>query len=154
LGGARSRLCCSLAVGDREPALSDAATYFGGHDANKAPAHNAVWIAREHRRRVRHPAHWNKPVNAERQAMVAAAMGHPGEDAGDVLGAFIAGLGNATQPRRGQYRGGELRPHGRRRDGHAVGAAQPAADRRPGAGPRNPRTSGVRPAAVSPAFVK
>ena len=37
--------------------------------------------------------HWNKPVNAERQAMVAAAMGHPGEDAGDVLDAFIAGLG-------------------------------------------------------------
>ena len=36
---------------------------------------------------------WNKPVNAERQALVAAAMGHPGEDAGDVLDAFIAGLG-------------------------------------------------------------
>jgi maleylacetate reductase len=36
---------------------------------------------------------WNKPVNPERQAMVAAAMGHPGEDAGDVLDAFIAGLG-------------------------------------------------------------
>ena len=32
-------------------------------------------------------------VNAERQAMVAATMGHPGEDAGDVLDAFIAGLG-------------------------------------------------------------
>ena len=36
---------------------------------------------------------WNKPVNAERQALVAAAMDHPGEDAGDVLDAFIAGLG-------------------------------------------------------------
>jgi maleylacetate reductase len=36
---------------------------------------------------------WNKPVNAERQAVVAAAMGHPGEDAGDVLAAFIASLG-------------------------------------------------------------
>lgn len=36
---------------------------------------------------------WNKPVNAERQAMVAAAMGHPGEDAGDVLDTFIRGLG-------------------------------------------------------------
>jgi maleylacetate reductase len=36
---------------------------------------------------------WNKPVNAERQALVAAAMGHPGEDGGDVLAAFIAGLG-------------------------------------------------------------
>jgi maleylacetate reductase len=36
---------------------------------------------------------WNKPANAERQALVAAAMGHPGADAGDVLDAFIAGLG-------------------------------------------------------------
>jgi maleylacetate reductase len=36
---------------------------------------------------------WNKPVNAERQVLVASAMDHPGEDAGDVLGAFIAGLG-------------------------------------------------------------
>ena len=36
---------------------------------------------------------WNKPANAERQALVAAAMGHPGEDAGDVLDTFIAGLG-------------------------------------------------------------
>ena len=36
---------------------------------------------------------WNKPVNAERQALVAAAMGHPGEDAGDALDALIAGLG-------------------------------------------------------------
>jgi maleylacetate reductase len=35
---------------------------------------------------------WNKPVNAQRQALVAAAMGHPGEDAADVLGAFIASL--------------------------------------------------------------
>lgn len=36
---------------------------------------------------------WNKPVNAERQALVSVAMGHPGEDAGDVLDAFIGGLG-------------------------------------------------------------
>jgi maleylacetate reductase len=36
---------------------------------------------------------WNKPVNAARQALVASAMGHSGEDAGDVLDAFIAGLG-------------------------------------------------------------
>jgi len=36
---------------------------------------------------------WNKPANATRQALVAAAMGHPGEDAGDVLDHFIAGLG-------------------------------------------------------------
>ena len=36
---------------------------------------------------------WNKSVNAGRQALVAAAMDHAGEDAGDVLDAFIAGLG-------------------------------------------------------------
>jgi maleylacetate reductase len=36
---------------------------------------------------------WNKPVNAARQALVAAAMGHPGEDAGDVLDTFIRNLG-------------------------------------------------------------
>lgn len=36
---------------------------------------------------------WNKPANAARQALVAEAMGHAGEDAGDVLDAFIRGLG-------------------------------------------------------------
>ena len=36
---------------------------------------------------------WNKPANADRQAMVAAAMEHPGEDAGDLLDRFIGGLG-------------------------------------------------------------
>jgi maleylacetate reductase len=36
---------------------------------------------------------WNRIENGERQAMVAAAMGHPGEDAGDVLDDFIRNLG-------------------------------------------------------------
>ena len=36
---------------------------------------------------------WNKSANAERQALVAEAMGQPGKDAGDVLDAFIRGLG-------------------------------------------------------------
>src|SRR5438477_6568426 len=36
---------------------------------------------------------WNKSANAERQAQVAAAMGHPNEGAGDVLDAFIRALG-------------------------------------------------------------
>jgi alcohol dehydrogenase class IV len=40
---------------------------------------------------------WNRPVNTARQALVAAAMGAAGEDAGDVLDRFIAGLG---MPRR------------------------------------------------------
>jgi maleylacetate reductase len=36
---------------------------------------------------------WNRKDNADRQALVAAVMGHPGEDAGDVLDQFIRGLG-------------------------------------------------------------
>jgi maleylacetate reductase len=36
---------------------------------------------------------WNRTANAERQAMVSAAMGHPGEDAGDLLDVFIGNLG-------------------------------------------------------------
>ena len=36
---------------------------------------------------------WNKPVNADRQALVAIAMSQPGRDAGDVLAAFIGDLG-------------------------------------------------------------
>src|SRR3954464_6976298 len=36
---------------------------------------------------------WNKSANAQRQALVAAAMGHPHEDAGGVLDRFIRGLG-------------------------------------------------------------
>ena len=36
---------------------------------------------------------WNKSANAERQALVSAAMGHPGKDAADVLDDFIRGLG-------------------------------------------------------------
>jgi maleylacetate reductase len=36
---------------------------------------------------------WNKTANAERQALVAEAMGQAGKDAGDVLDAFIRGLG-------------------------------------------------------------
>jgi maleylacetate reductase len=36
---------------------------------------------------------WNYQANAERQALVAAAMGHPGQDAADLLDGFIGGLG-------------------------------------------------------------
>jgi maleylacetate reductase len=36
---------------------------------------------------------WNKPANAERQALVSEAMGQPGKDAADVLDNFIRGLG-------------------------------------------------------------
>lgn len=40
---------------------------------------------------------WNRSANAARQALVAAAMGDPGQDAGDVLDNFIRGL---DMPRR------------------------------------------------------
>jgi maleylacetate reductase len=36
---------------------------------------------------------WNKSDNADRQALVSAAMGRPGTDAADVLDAFIRNLG-------------------------------------------------------------
>jgi alcohol dehydrogenase class IV len=36
---------------------------------------------------------WNRSANADRQALIANAMGHPGKDAGDVLDDFIRGLG-------------------------------------------------------------
>jgi len=36
---------------------------------------------------------WNYQANAERQTLVASAMGHPGQDAADVLDDFIRGLG-------------------------------------------------------------
>jgi alcohol dehydrogenase class IV len=36
---------------------------------------------------------WNRLANADSQALVASAMGHPGKEAGDVLDAFIRGLG-------------------------------------------------------------
>jgi maleylacetate reductase len=36
---------------------------------------------------------WNRSENAERQALVSAAMGQPGKDAADVLDNFIRGLG-------------------------------------------------------------
>ncbi len=40
-----------------------------------------------------HVLRYNRAANAERQGMVAEALGHPGEDAADVLTAFIAELG-------------------------------------------------------------
>lgn len=36
---------------------------------------------------------WNKPTNAHRQAIVSAALGHPGTDAGDVIEELIQSLG-------------------------------------------------------------
>ena len=87
---------------------------------------------------------WNKPVNAERQALVAAAMGHPGEDAGDVLDAFITALG---MPRRLGAVG--IGPESFARlaegaDADTLGPAQPAADNRAGAAGGHPGTRRMR----------
>ena len=54
---------------------------------------------------------WNKHDNAERQALVAAAMGQPGKDAADVLDDFIRGLGTAAQPAGRPDRARAFRPH-------------------------------------------
>lgn len=70
---------------------------------------------------------WNKPANAERQALVAAAMGHPGEDAGDVLDRFIRNLGLPRSLR-------EVRVGAEHFDGIAKAAMATAWV------PRNPRT--------------
>ena len=42
--------------------------------------------------------HWNKPVNAARQALAAAAMGRPDADAADLLDHFIGGLAMPRSP--------------------------------------------------------
>ncbi len=54
----------------------------------------AFGIAHGHTSCIMLPAvmRYNKPANADRQALVSAAMGHSGEDAADVLAAFIASL--------------------------------------------------------------
>ena len=82
---------------------------------------------------------WNKSVNAERQALVAAAMGYPGEDPGEVLNSFIAGRG---MPRclSAVRVGPESFARLAERAMDTLGAAQPAADRRPRPGSRDPRT--------------
>ncbi|MGZ8212446.1 MAG: iron-containing alcohol dehydrogenase [Burkholderiales bacterium] len=40
-----------------------------------------------------HVMHYNRPVNAALQAHIAEAMGHKGEDAGDVISSFVTALG-------------------------------------------------------------
>ena len=43
-----------------------------------------------------HVLRYNRSANAERQRLVAEAMGHPGEDAADIISAFISDLGLPT----------------------------------------------------------
>ena len=46
-----------------------------------------------------HVLRFNHPVNADRQARVSEALGHPGEPAADVVGGLIAALGLPTRLR-------------------------------------------------------
>ena len=87
---------------------------------------------------------WNKSANAERQALVAAAMGHPGEDAGDVLDDFIRGLGMPRSLREVKVGPEHFDRIAQAGDGDALGAAQPAQDRGTGAGARNSGYGRVR----------
>ena len=80
---------------------------------------------------------WNKPANAERQALVAAAMGHPGKDAGDVLDDFIRGLGMPRSLHEVNVGPEHFDRIAKQAMANALGAAQPAQDRGPGAGARN-----------------
>ena len=75
--------------------------------------------------------HWGKrPGNAERQALVAAAIGDPGADAGDVLDALSPGS-TCAQPQRRKDRAGELCADRRAGDGHGRGCRAIRAQRRP-----------------------
>ena len=82
---------------------------------------------------------WNKSANAERQALVAAAMGHPNEDAGDVLDDFIRGLGMPRSLREVKVGPEHFDRIAQAGDGDALGAAQSAQDRGTGAGARDSR---------------
>ena len=79
---------------------------------------------------------WNKSANAERQALVAEAMGQPGKDAGDVLDAFIRGLGMPRSLQDVRVGPEHFDASPSRRCGR-LGCRATRADRRAGASPRN-----------------
>ena len=83
---------------------------------------------------------WNKSVNAERQALVATAMGYPGEDASEVLDSFLAGLGMPRSLGAVKFGPESFARLAERAMDTPLGAAQRAADRRPRPGSRDPRT--------------
>ena len=76
---------------------------------------------------------WNKSVNANRQELVAEAMGHPGQDAGDVLDTFIRDLGMPRSLHEVKVASEHFDWHRQGRDADALGATQSAQNRRPGA---------------------
>lgn len=89
-----ARLDCQLAVwlamAGRQTGINMGASHAIGHvlggSCDVAHGHTScVMLAPVLR--------YNRSVNHERQKLVAEAMGHPGEDAADVIAAFVAGLG-------------------------------------------------------------
>ena len=80
---------------------------------------------------------WNASANAERQMIVAAAMGFPGHNAADVLDAFIRSLGMPRSLTEVRVSPSISTPSPNRRCARP-GSAQSAQDREPSAGARNP----------------
>ncbi|MEK9660783.1 MAG: iron-containing alcohol dehydrogenase [Alphaproteobacteria bacterium] len=80
-------------------AAVQAGTPMGASHAIGRALGGACGVAHGHTSCVLLPAvmRWNRPVNADQQARVAAAMGRPGEDAADAIEAFIASLGQPTR---------------------------------------------------------
>ena len=87
---------------------------------------------------------WNARDNAERQMIVAAAMGFPGHDAADVLDAFIRSLGMPRSLADVRVVARAFRRYRRTGDAHELDPAQSAQDRRPGPGARNPASRRIR----------
>ena len=80
---------------------------------------------------------WNKPVNAERQALVSAAMGHPARTPATCW--TVSSAASACRAACGRSESVPSISTASREQAmaNAVGPAQPAQDRRPGAGARN-----------------
>jgi maleylacetate reductase len=81
---------------------------------------------------------WNKPVNAERQALVGRRNGASRRGCRRHARRFYRRFGGAAQPRHGGDRARELCADCRGGDGDALGPAQPAANRRAGTAARDP----------------
>jgi maleylacetate reductase len=88
-----ARLDCQLAIwlsmagrhGGAQMGASHAIGHVLGATCGVAHGHTSCIM-------LPHVLRYNRTANAERQRQVAAAMGHPDEDAADVIAALIAGL--------------------------------------------------------------
>jgi maleylacetate reductase len=85
---------------------------------------------------------WNKPANAAKQATVGR-HGPAGQGRGRRARRLHPRSRHAALAGRGESRTRKFRPHRHPRNGHALGAAQSAADPRPGGGERDSRRGGL-----------